>query len=398
MTVGIFAVFCILGLVCTWAWAHLDALRVLLIGKHSFDEELPQIAVSIVNRVVFAGAILGLCLCAYYLATTMHVIQTTANDQRTQAAEIKQERLAKQRAKEDAQRNFEVQKLNSWISSSGRVLDKSSSKLDAGIRNALSNAHEQIESLSKELEANKNKIIARNAIEEVSARLTAIEQKISSSGDVIISGTRERDVQTFADEVVEQSVWDGKTGTQKALIVVHLFRDKGYWKFRSPNTIVDNDESDGVYFWSLFDDSSVKSELSDFDLVVGIGLSSKSPRVDEELSRFRAAYLCSGIKGAVRNIPDLDVLGLDIGSYQGSRSESESESSQNRNLRPVIVAAIKVHDSEASYPTFHEELLREVEVGGLDLGLFSKLANKQPKWISLEECAKEFRFAINKDP
>ncbi len=357
-----------IGLIAGWALSHLDAVTLFFSGSRTFDEEIETLHASSAVRWLVLGAVLAFVVSSVVLLVTFDSYQSQANERKSDARELRIKREQLERERQQAERDEQAQALRDKLSRQWRELRDLSLRLETGKREA------------------KN----RELYQSFERRLTQVERRETSSGDLLVSGLRRTQSDDVSDEVIEYTLRDRDTGLEKSLMVVHLFKEKGYWKFKRANSIVDAADSPGYNFWDLLEDESLQSELSTFNLVAGIGLQSKTPNIDDKLSRNRAAFLCAGISGALRDETQVDVLGLDIGAYEGELSETEGD--KKTFLRPVVIVAIKVSDPEAGYLAFHEELLREVRVGGLDFGFFSKMKDKNPEWIEQEECNKNYRF------
>lgn len=354
---GLIAIILILAVIAGAFLRYPDAFTLLRYGSLSLDDDLQPLVMSKANRLAIVFVLAVLLAGMFYLGSTLHTAQARVNSNKVIAQQLSERRLAEEREREArilADQKIELSSL--WNRLSLWVAEFRQSKINS----------------------------------EVNARLLEVESTTLPNGDELISGTRIFDENFIAHQVKELSVRDKVTGAEKALLVVHLFQDRGYWDFSSPNVITDKNGNDSAKFWTLFNSAVLQDELRNFDVVIGVGLASKTPVSDDSLSESRAGFLCSGISGSFRKFSDIDVLGLDIGSYQGSLSETIEQ--QDIRLRPIVIAAIKVNEQEVSDITFYEHLIETVRIGGLDFGSFSRLQARNPKWIQQSECLSKYSF------
>lgn len=356
------------GFIGTLLYGNQDALRLLVASSRNLDPSIEPVGLSWPMRLIVVLSIVAVLVGA---VVANHILHETQNRLTEQSQKFMQLEQARKDEAADQKRRRDMEKA-----------EKLKRHIEDGWR--------RVGELSAGLERGKKAAFDRNVVKDFERRLDKVEQVNLPSGKIVLSGERRLPRTAIADAVKEYSVWSEDTGKENALVVVHLFQEKAFWKFKSPNVVINGSGEGNAEFWELLETPDMQKELSKSDLVIGLGLSSKTRTQDPYLSRDRAAHLCSGITGSLRSFPKVLIYGLDIGEYEGAQSESESK--QRLKLRPVILVAIKVMQPDADFKEFHEELLHEVEIGGVDLGLFSKLKAEVPTWITQQQCQPTFKF------
>ena len=231
-------------------------------------------------------------------------------------------------------------------------------------------------------------------IRELSERLDAVSTQHSENGDLIVIGTPKLDGHMALPSVSEVHVLDPITSENKLLIVVHLFQDIAYWEYESSNLFVEKNDITDFNLWRFLTSETMQNELRQYDYIAGVGLESNSGASTGSLSRQRAAYLCTGIDNLLSSLSATQALGLDIGTYTGSRLENDQN--KDATLRPVVLIGIDVLTDDVDYSEFVQELLAEIRIAGLDFGLFENLKDdKMAKWITPPDCEPSYSFLAN---
>lgn len=264
------------------------------------------------------------------------------------------------------------------------LLATTEKRLQKGIDRILASARQRFSAIDRAYE-----IAALSfKVSELSRELTEVRSLTTSTGDIAIIGSRQTKLTENSTEI---HIVDQKTAIEKLIVIIHLFDGVAYWEFQSSTLFVGPDNVSDVSLWRLLSTPEARAELERFDVVIGIGLQSKTTQLDQNLSQQRAGFLCSGLHGLLESNAETQALGLDVGAYQGALSETENR--QDPTQRPVILVGVDLIDPNVEYSKFVQELLSSVRVSGLDLGLFENLsADKYPLWIPPPNCDTEFSF------
>ena len=266
-------------------------------------------------------------------------------------------------------------------------LDELTSKLVSGLRDVVATARKAFNQTDKRY---------RDALLE--GRLRALESSQSDvaaillrGGELAIRGQRDRGIGDLPGHSAEIRLVDSETIEDRLIVVVHLLDGLAYWDFMESNLFVKSDDRTDINLWRSLSTVGVVEELEKYDYVAGLGLQSKTRILDDDLSENRAKFLCAGLESLLKRTESTQALGLDVGVYKGAVSETAER--RDPKLRPVVFIGIDVKDDAVDYKQFTDELLANVKISGVDLGMFEYLSDgRHAKWILPPECASQHAF------
>jgi hypothetical protein len=230
-----------------------------------------------------------------------------------------------------------------------------------------------------------------NRLDELESRFDELQRLALKREMFGFSGTN---VETLGDKEYQSTTIgvEDKFGQEKLLVVVHLFKNQAHWKLSSAMEFESAKADESEYeFLKLLQSPEAKEKFSIFDLVVGVGLSSNTPRDEKSLAERRANFLCTAIysSGAVTS-PELSA-GLIAGQYTGNQAKATTPLEIRQ--RPLIIIGIDVIDPEANVEALLSEIMNEVTIPGIDFSLYENIRSDEPlHWVTNSNCTPEFGF------
>ena len=177
---------------------------------------------------------------------------------------------------------------------------------------------------------------------------------------------------------------DDNYGNKTGLVVFHIFDGKAFWKINRASAFEDSNGKE-IDFIDKFWNSPDSVALNTYDMIIGIGLESNTPKKDPEKSSARAMHLCSLLYDRASEGLKSDVYGLDIGVYRGD--DLDTIASPARYQRSVIIVGVEAENDKIYQPDLLEEIIKTVKYSGVDLSQYSKLRpSASPRWWGWREC------------
>lgn len=354
----LFVVLIVIGLVSSWYKSDLETLRMALSGKAEFG--VGEGAYGVNPWIVFLARMLVIFIPVALLAFFFGI--------------------------EWLKSDFENQKRLALANSASIIeAEKDATKLEADAANGRQTLIERQARIFRE-------VLVDSEIETLKKRLTNVERKQSSWGQTVIQG---EGVATFGElrvPTVESHLYNDEM-QPRLVVVVHMFKGVAYWQLTQANLFVDSRDDRKIPF-GLFEHLNSANALNtfrQFDVVVGLGLESNTKTSAGNLSRRRAAFLCSGLFAIVGGEGSIEAAGLDIGKYQGTQFKAPSP--QELEQRSVIFVGLEVADPTVDLDSVLDELLSGVTISGVDLGLYSNFREVDNlQWITQSECRPDFKF------
>lgn len=348
----------VLVFVSTIVGRNLSAVQALWNGGLDFGDGLGRFSLSVSERLVAAGLVLLIFAAALGLQYQLSGVQDryTSDKGRAERAQTQMEDL------ED--------------------------RMDEAVRGILARMRTAWSELGNQLELAKMKNDMRRYREE----LEEVREFSMASGHAVLSGEKWADIGSVSTLTTELHVYDPVTHEKTMDMVVHIFHDTAYWEFQDTLNFVGLDGETDVNLWRHLRSEEAMLTLSQFDIVAGLGLESKTRGEIGGFSAGRAQTLCNGLNGILGKEGSTQAFGLDIGKYRGAAGESKNN--LNHRLRPVVLIGINAPEN-TKYREFLAELLVSVELPGLDLGNFEKLRRgHRPGWVLPPECVPDHEFMI----
>jgi len=215
------------------------------------------------------------------------------------------------------------------------------------------------------------------------------------NNDLVLASEGTLDIGGLTTQVEEIRVLGAQEQELKFVLIVHVFQDVAYWEYDEGALFVRDDDQTPVDLSRILHDNNAQESFDAFDIVVGLGLESQNSSTSSGVSRSRAHTLCGIIRSQLNSRSGTKPAGLDIGMYRGSVMEDDLN--REPRLRPVIIVGVDVIDDSTDFNQFAQELLRNVRLSGLDLGLFENLSrtykdDKELPWVTFSDCAPQVQF------
>ena len=219
---------------------------------------------------------------------------------------------------------------------------------------------------------------------------TIVVKEIPEASTQLTIGTRVQSLGTFPSdedvETVEETIViaDDQFGNEQLVLVYHLFPGTAFWEFKSTSSFVDSGGRQ-VDFLKVLHSPAFAEELTQFDILIGLGLSSNTTINPDAIAEARAALLCGALYAKEIQNPNTRTFGLSIGHYTGP--EREGGSIRVKSQRSVVIVGVKVLTDSADEKTLITEILEQVDLRAIDLTMFSKLRSpSNPVWLEAAQC------------
>jgi hypothetical protein len=172
-------------------------------------------------------------------------------------------------------------------------------------------------------------------------------------------------------------------GNEEAFIVFHFFKDTAYWKYDSDSLF--EGETDPFDFFAHVANSAFVDELRKYQMIVGVGLASRTINPVPAIAQKRAALLCGALFARTIGGRQPTTLGLSLGEYVGP--EYETRTSPKRTQRSVVIVGVTSASENADERSLIAKVARVVRLDDVELSNYSNIQDGGSlKWVETLEC------------